>query len=518
MADSTDFNILSQKALKQIRALARGNGADTDAIQIREMDGEIIHCEAITHLELHPEITTDQKNGRVQIGDVLGDTGAVQKAVQTHSVEATKSAEIRKLMVKMLLERPDKGFSSHAEYFDMPPLQKSYSCHQPCGACGGQGRTACGTCRGQRQEVCNSCRGRALVACNFCHGNGMRQDANGKQIACTHCRGTRQIPCHTCNKTGRIKCRQCKGAGNLGCNNCGGVGAFTQITHVNLQMKTLFEIDRSALPHPAVKAIENKGSDMIIRNHIRVSGEQVTREDGGLAIQYQVEFPYVFLLMSINGQPMKVELFGLKGKILKAPAFVETLIGTQVALLEQAARGNGAVQSNIIKASKTRLLGEALSYVLTMPQKKAFLTLKKKYPIGVSNEGLKNIITTSKKALARLTASARYTGYAFAGLFNLMLSGAYFIGGLRDVFLPLMGQNGAMVLDFALIPLGGFIGAMVTKFITQRPLQKALGHIVKNFRQYKVGTLPNYGLSFGVFILVLLVAKFSGMPVPHWLP
>jgi hypothetical protein len=518
MAEPTDFNLLSQNALKQIRALARGNGADADAIQIREMDGDIIRCEAITHLELHPETTEEQKKGRAEIGEVLGDAGAVQKSVQSYVSDSVKNGEVRKLMANMLLERPDKGFSIHAEYFDMPPLKRSYSFHQSCGTCGGQGRTSCDRCNGHRQETCNACHGSGMVACNFCHGSGMRQGPDGKQIQCTHCRATRQISCHTCNRKGRITCRACKGTGDIGCNNCKGLGAFTQITHVDLKMKTLFEIDRSALPHPAVKAIENKGGQMITRQHIHVSGEQVKREDGGLAIQYQVKFPYAFILMSINGKPIKIELFGLKGKILKAPAFVETMIGTQVALLEQSARGQGNVQSNIIKASKTRLLGEALSYVLTMPQKKAFLALKKKYPIGVSNEGLKSIIKTSKKALAQLTTSARYTGYALAGLFNLGLNGAYFMGGIRDFILPIAGQNGTMLLDFALIPLGGFIGSLITKFITQRPLQKALGHLIKNFKRHQMSMLPNYGLSLGIFILIILIIKFGDFAAPSWLP
>ena len=63
-----DFNNLAQRALKQIRALAHGNGASADAVQIKRIDEEIIHCEAITHLELHPDITEEQKKGKQNIG------------------------------------------------------------------------------------------------------------------------------------------------------------------------------------------------------------------------------------------------------------------------------------------------------------------------------------------------------------------------------------------------------------------------------------------------------------------
>ena len=71
-------------------------------------------------------------------------------------------------------------------------------------------------------------------------------------------------------------------------------------------MKTLFEIDRAALPHPAVKMIEDHGGKLVEQAHIELQGEAVKREDGGLAIQYNFQFPYADLNVGMNGQPMNV--------------------------------------------------------------------------------------------------------------------------------------------------------------------------------------------------------------------
>lgn len=516
MNSGFDFNDLSQRALKNIRALAKGNGAAPDAIQIKEINDSFVKCEAITHLELQPNIEQKQKEGRIQVGELLKDLPTLEKTIQEQSTKAIKNDEIRKLMVRMLLERPDHGFSLHAEHFDMPALKKTYSVQQNCGDCQGHAQKPCGRCNGQRMEVCNVCHARGMITCNRCHGSGTQQNQNGQQSACTYCHGARQITCPTCQKRGQISCRQCKGTGTTKCNTCKGQGAFTIINEVNFAMKTLFEIDRAELPHPAVKAIETVGSRMVERSHIKVHGEQVKREDGGLAIQYQVQFPYANLLLSLNGQPIKAELFGFKGKIVKLPAFLENMVGSQVALLEQAARGKNA-EPNIVKASKTRIISEALALVLQNPRKAALFKLKKRYPLGISNDGLKNIITNAHQGLKQLTSKSRYGAYIIASIVNLVITMGYFLN-LRAIITPSLNNNMMMVLDLALIPFGGFIGYVITKFIIRRPLIKALGHIVKNPKLREVGAWQNYALSAGIFVIALSVLFLMGKDMPSWIP
>lgn len=513
-----DFNALTQRALKNIRALTRGNGAEESAVQISKSDTDHIHCDAITHIELHYDLEEEKKAGQVQKGQVLSSPEELSKMIDDTLAQTIKNTDARKFMANQLLSRGDKGFAVHGEYFDLPNLNRDYSVHEACGGCGGQGQTGCDNCHGTREEVCHVCLGKGMAPCQHCYGTGMIDDGKGGKKPCHHCGGTRHVTCVLCQRRGRVVCRKCKGAGSIKCNQCKGLGVFTRITHLLVKMKTLFEIDRAVLPHPAVKAIERQGTRMVERGHIELSAEQVKREDGGLAIQYHCNFPYIISLFAINGKPIKIEQFGFKGKIMKAPAFIETLTGTQIALLEQAARGDGAVQSKIIKASKTRLIAESLGLVLRMRRKRAMIALKKKYPIGISNEGLKNLVNTSKKALDQLTKKARYSAYAIAGLSNLTLFALYFMGGVRDMITPLIQGNLIAIIDLALIPLGGFIGALVTRQIIKRPLQKALGTIPKNMKGNQTGVITNYILSAGLFIVMLIVLFFLGQDFPSWIP
>ncbi len=512
--ENFDYNDLAQKALKTIRSLAKGNGAQEDAVQLRKTDYETIKCEAITHLELHPDITAEEKKGRVKGNNVFSDAATLEKAINDYAQNAIKNPEVRKIMANSLLERPDKGFSSHSDFFDLPQLTKSFSLNETCRACEGQGQSTCRQCSGRRQEQCYTCHGNGITPCTYCHATGTTQDANGTRHPCNQCRGTSQMTCRICQRKGQVLCRQCKATGAIKCNNCKGLGVFSKVHHVQLQMKTVFEIDRAALPHPAVRAIERSGSRIVEKKHIRVQGEQVKREDGGLAIQYSVEFPYAYLMCGINGQPLKVELFGYNGKIIKVPAFIENMIGTNLSLLERAAEKENT-HSNIIKASKTRIIGEALSLSLNLPKKAGFLKLKKRYPVGVSNEGLKHLIFTSQKAIKQLTSKSRHMGYMIAAVLSLGLNGAYFFSGIREIIAGAIGIEFISVVDLLLIAIGVLVGNIITKKMIQSPLQKALGHLSKNPKPKKVVLWPIIIISIVTFAVTILGALLMGQ-ISSW--
>ena len=515
---------LPQRALKKIRALCKGNGAPADAIQIKSANGEVIQCQALTHIELHPEIKEEKKKGRFEAGEIIEDPSQLQKVIGNYTSSALKNDETRKYLAKILLDRPDKGFAVHAEYFDVPPLQRDYCTHEPCGTCQGNAAITCGRCGGKRQETCNQCHGRTMLGCSFCNGSGFMQSSDGKQIQCNRCFGQRQIACTYCRKTGTITCRQCKGTGGTKCNSCNGSAFFTHIIHVAVKLKTLFEIDRAALPHPAVKVIENQGGKMVAKEHIQIQVEPVKREDGGLALQYDARFPYGDLELSINGKPLKTHIFGFKGKMLKLPPFLDQLVDANFQILKEAANGQGSVTGKIRKASKSRLIGEGILAAVTMPPKKAMLALKKKFPMGASNAFLKDVILTSNKALANVTSKARYGGLGLGAIIMALLNGGYFLASIRETVVGSLPSPAPMIVDFVLIALGGFIGNLIVQKIAQNPLQKALGPLMpaqqRGKFKPKTQTKPwlSYIVSMGVFVLMIFLSKVSGGSVPNWFP
>jgi len=525
LSDNIDakLKLLPKKALKQIRALAKGNGVEQDSIQIKSAKGEVIHCQAINHLELHPDIIEEKKKGRVQAGQVLPDPAQVKKAVNDMVTGAIKNDETRKYLAKILLDRPDKGFALHAEYFETPPLNRDFCWHEPCPTCEGHGNVACSRCGGGRREVCPKCHGRTMIPCTFCHASGFIKGPDGKQHQCNRCFGQRQITCPLCQKTGSVPCQQCKGSGTNQCNACKGAAFFTNITHIVMKMKTLFEIDRAALPHPAVKVIEDSGWKMVEHGHIKLHAEQVKREDGGLAIQYDTEFPYGDLELSMNGKPLKTHLFGFKGKMLKLPNFVDTITEQNFKLLEDAAMHSKNAASKIRKASKTRLISEALLLSISMPPKKAMYSLKRKYPMGASNDLIKNAVMLSNKALANVTRKTRFGGQGLGMFLSALIDGAYLMTPMRGM-IDSIHPYAAVAGDILLIALGGFIGNKAVAYMAKRPLRSALGASMPQTQRgkFKPKAQGNiwiaYVFSALVMAIMIFVAKQTGASVPFWFP
>ncbi len=527
MTDTSDAHKkLPLKALKQIRALCKGNGVAPDSVQIKEAHGSVINCEAITHLELHPDISETTKKGRQVAGELVDDPAKIKKEIDELVNGAIKNNDIRKHISKLLIDRPDKGFSLHAEYFDVDPLKKDFCFHQPCPRCQGQGQSNCTRCGGKRREVCSQCHGRTMIPCRYCSGDGFVQGQDGARTQCNRCFGQRQVSCPLCQKAGTIPCRQCKGTGISTCSDCGGAAFFTQITRVNVKLKTLFEIDRSSLPDPVVKIIEDNGTKMVEQGHIKIKAEPVKRDDGGLAIQYMATFPYGDLEFSINGKPLKTHLFGYKGKMLRLPNFLDNLIINNFKSLKEAANGVGAVATNIKKASKSRMIAEGLLLSVSMPPKKAMLSLKKKFPMGASNERIKQIIILSNKALKNVTRKTRLGGLGLGILITALVDALYFIGPIRStIFSGSIGQSTAiMLIDLALIPLGGFVGAYAAKFMAGRPLKKALGALMpeKQRGRFKPKTQNNnwvsYAISGGILFFIIFITKFTNAATPGWFP
>lgn len=519
-----DQKELTRTALRKIKALCKGNGVRPNAVQLKHASGTIIQCQAITHLEIHTEVTEEQKKGRHSVGEIIDNPAFLQKKINDLTADTLKNPESRKYLANLLLERPDKGFSLHAEYFEIPSLKRDYCFHQACATCHGHGNQPCGRCGGQRKETCNQCHGRTMVPCKYCHGNGTQQGPDGKQRQCSRCFGQRQISCSLCQKTGYIACRQCKGSGTNTCSGCGGAAFFTHITHVIPKLKTLFEINRADLPHPVVKVFEDQGARMAERKHLHIRAEQIKRDDGGLAIQYDLEFPYGDLEFAINGKSFKTHLFGYKGKMLKLPNFLDKITAPYVALLTQAANGEGAVTRKIKEASEARMISQGLLLSVTMPKKKAMIELKKKFPMGISNDLLKNIILLSAKALANATRKTRFTALGAAMGAVAIIDSLYFLTPLRSSLIGPLEPSVVMALDFLLIGVGGYLGNLIVGFLSRRPLWMILGPLMepkqRNKFKPKAPHTPwiSYVASGGVLFAVLIIGKMIGAALPPWFP
>lgn len=518
-----DTKVLAQKALKQIRLLSDGNGTSASAVQIMDAKGEFISMEALTHLELDIDTAQEERVGQHQQGTFLPTMETMQAAITKAQAGIIKNDQSRQFVADKMLKRPDQGFASHGETLPLKELKQDFSCHTPCGTCQGQGHSTCRQCGGQRKEVCTQCHGRTMIPCRYCHGNGMLQGQDGKQQQCTFCFGQRQVSCPLCQKTGRMNCRKCRASGHIKCDPCKGGGVFTQIVSVLPVVKTLFEMDRAELPHPAVWAIENMGTKLAAKGHMDIAAEQVTRKDGGLAIAYNATFPYGDITFSINGKPVKANIFGKKAKLLKLKPFLEDLIRPAMVNLNKAANNDGVVANQIKKASGHTLIGKAILYAATMPKKKALMTLKKHYPIGISNQALQNIIKTADRAMGNVTRRPRYIGL---GIGLIAVAGAYaalfLTKGYEGLMNTINNTSLEIVVAAALIGAGGGLAHYMIKMTAKRAMKQAIGHLMPNKGQIKIpaktrtsGLYAYLGAAV-LFFVIIEITRQTGSLTPSW--
>lgn len=490
-------------------------------MQIKSATGKIVECLAINHIEIHTETEEELKKGHQVIGDVVENPEQIQKAIKGIAEGAIGNDETRKHLINLLLEREDKGFAHHAEYFNVDPLNRSFSYLVPCGGCQGQGQTTCNRCSGNGQETCTTCHGRTMMPCTYCHSTGYTPGQDGRQIQCNRCFGQRQLPCSYCRRTGITTCQQCRGTGTAKCSACKGGAVNTQVVHFRMKMKTLFEIDRAELPDPVIKVIETQGPKMAEKGHIKLHAEALRKDDGNLAIQYTAVFPYGDIEFSINGKPLKAHLFGYKGKLLKVPNFLDQLVAANMQNLADAANNPSKATSKIKKARQSRLISNGLVCALSYPSKKAVLGLKKKFPFGASNELLKDTIILSNKALGNVTQKTFMGGLILGAVVTAALNAAYFMTPMRDLVSSIFGPNAIfMFIDLLLVPIGGFIGASAARHMAKRPLKKALGSLMPaKFKGGKLNkTWSHYVTSFVVFLIVIFIAKIMGHNIPLWFP
>lgn len=516
---------IPQKALAKIRALCKGNGAEPDSIQITNARGKIIKCRAITHVDLECSVTEENRAGRQTIGETLDNPQQIEAIINTLPTTAIKNQDTRKYLSDILLKRKDKGFALNDARIPVDSMERIFSSYEPCRACNGQGQSNCQRCGGKRQEVCNKCKGRAMMPCIFCHSRGYTQTPDGKQHQCKRCFGQKQLACTLCRKTGTIPCRQCNGTGTSTCQSCKGNAFNTIITTIKVYIKTLFEIDRNELPEEAYYALINQGGKLVATEHIKMTAEPVRRDDDGLAIEYMTTFPFGNLELSINGKPLKTSILGYKGKMLKLPNFLDKMVTNDMDLLKQAVTAEKGAAIKIRKAANSRIIAEAITLCLSMPPKKAMLTLKKKFPLGASNNFLKDVITTANKALANVTRKTRYSGMGVGMIIAAFIDAAYFMSGARTAILNATQQeNVVMLCDLLLIPLGGFIGAMAAQAMAQQPLRKALGPLVPDRARGKfkatpvIQTWPSYAISALTLLAVIYIVKLTGHTPPSWFP
>jgi len=516
-------------ALEKIQKLCAGNGAKADEVTITSMEGEIVEMQGLTHIEVTHDTQMEEKAGKLEVGTLLPSPEAFEPALTEVLAGLTKNGESRKFISGKLLNRPDKGFGSHGEEIALEEMTQEFSAHAPCRTCGGEGKSVCKTCGGRRQQVCTQCHGKTAIPCRNCAGAGQIAGPDGAQKQCTYCFGKRHVGCPLCQERGKMACRQCRGAGAMKCNPCKGLGSFTQIARSIPVAQTLFEMDRAAIPHAAVYAIENSSKQVAAGGHIDFTAKSVLRKDGGMAIQYDALFPYGDVEFDIKGAKYKAHLFGKKPKIMKLKPFLEELIAPGMAALKRAASGQGDAAGLIKKAVRYRLLSRGVILAATQPKKKAALELKKRYPLGIENQSIMKIIGTADKAISHITRIPRYIGLGIGlSVTGVFMAGIYLTDVYKGIVNVLGGGITEVLFAIALIGAFGFMTQYIIKIAGQMAMKKALGDLIAQINQsggkikpqVRTRTSGFYGYigAAVILLIVLFITPLTGHITPSWYP
>ncbi len=285
-------------------------------------------------------------------------------------------------------------------------------------------------------------------------------------------------------------------------------------------------MDRTSVPAPVVYAIENSGDKLVAQKHIDlISAESVRREDGGMAIHYKARFPYGDLVFSVNGKPITAHLFGNRGKMLKLKPFLEDMIEPGLEHLGRAAQGEGRVANLIKKASQYKLIASALLFVSSMPKKKAFMALKRKYPMGISNDAVMQIIKQSDQALGNVTRKPRYIGLG-AGLIvtALLIGGLLLTKTYAAIIIKMPHLIFEIILSTGLVGLCGYLTTIIIKKFADKARSQAIGHLMaastKMVAPARTRTSGLYAY-IGAAIILLIISEITrhvGLATPAWYP
>jgi len=518
LSENTHINPeeLARNALKRLKAACKGNGVKSESIGLGQHSIDIISFEAQTILKPKPEIKTEKQPGTGKT-PVMNSAQEVDSAIKAMLQSLSKDPGVTKQMTKALLDRADKGFFLDSQTITIQGLKQDFAYFENCSTCSGSKHVRCQKCHGRGREVCPRCHGKTLIPCLECHGTGFLKGPDGQQKPCFRCSGQRQMPCDLCRKTGEIPCRVCKNTKQMTCQTCKGTGGQTVTTHVSVAVETDFSYQRDQLPKPFIQHLEEKRNFLAEKGDLKVEGSKETDEQN-IKIVYEASCPYGDIHFTIKDKPITAQLFGYKGALINTSPFLDTFLKPGLKYLETAASANGSVSENMRKAAKYRAIAYALLMSAKNSEKGVLKALRNKFPLGISDNFMRETASAAKKAFNNITSKPKWIGLSLGIGASSLLNFLYFLVPLRQ---GIETQAYAPVIDFLIIPVNILIISFAITAMIKRAFIKALGHIIpskkrKAFQPKLTDSLilsvPAGLIIFGIFILLAL----SQNQAPAW--
>ncbi len=524
-----------ERAVKQVQAIVKGNGMRGLQVALADFEGKILKFEAYEVFHMEPQIGEKRVPGK-QNGEVAGSHQDMRTKMQNVLSKVTENPDVKKFTIDMLRKRPDLGFALNGQSISLNSYNKNYVVHEQCTSCSGRKYLLCGVCHGDGRAKCYRCKGAMQVDCPQCHG--MRTVAAGaSRKTCTKCNGNGKVSCTLCQGKGVTKCKNCKGDGRLNCQSCHATGWHSIIANLSVKAKCTFWYDKEALIAAEAATelpplIDKLGPLLVTEKHAEIAfieeAERLKQLDlevkpDEYKIPYRVRLPWGDISFRLKDKIIKGKLFGFNPQLYHVDTFLEEPLIPGIHKLEEAGRTRGDAVQNIKEASQYRALGEALVLCARMNHARAFEAYQKRYPFGLREETLHNILTSANAALNNVTRRPRLLGVLFAGILSLLILCGFYLTTARAQLYALLPQEPARIA-FDMVLLGVIMGTswLVIQANARKALHNAMAHLLPPAKRKALNPKPGkagyvgMGIAFILWVAMIPLAFALGQSAPLW--
>ena len=429
---------LLDRALKRIKGLIKGNGANPDDVRLIDTkEVRMYRFAAQTRLKMVANYGVRPEIGKNTKAELATSEEDFRRILNTVPHDTATVPERRQPIVDTIFARSDKGFGIKEQQMSFHTLRRYIVRHEKCIHCKSSGYLPCGTCHGTKTSRCVNCQGRRHSVCPKCRGSGQVHTQKG-MIPCEFCHHDGRITCPKCAGRGSIRCRICGGTGNMACQPCGKTGWVSHLATVDISAQIKFDYDRENLPPLLVSHLDNNPSRLVEKNDIEVAlatgwakdedtvyntdkATPETKLEDTITLDYSVMCPVGPVRFAIGTTEYDAILLGFQARLLDAPHFLDTLTTDGQDALLRAAKARH-IAPELLAATRFALIQDILVKVLMNRNlRKAHHILCDKYTAGIAPDKLGTLVRAADLALKRSTRIASYTGVvAGFGLYTIL--------------------------------------------------------------------------------------------------
>ncbi len=529
---------LLQRAVERMLHVARGNGIDPDSILLDHFDGETLNFKARSLFEIKPAVVEKTMPGKETGGDVCASESDLKAKIRQAVEKTTLDRVLVNAATEFLERRTDSGFMTDGLIMKLDRLNRVFIFYRSCATCHASGKVNCVPCGATGATNCPKCKGIRTLLCPVCRGRREARLRNGRIGTCPKCHGQAEAPCNYCHRTGKIQCKPCKATGRVPCSKCAASGIVSEMAYVSFEARTKFTYDHDPLPSGVPALIDQTGPALAEKKHALIKilreKEQISIQDQHrteapnaaleeLVVPFDVDLPWGVIRFRVGSEILKGKLFGQHPRLLNLPPFLETSILPGIDRLLQAANHPGKARGNVEEAIQFRVIGDALVAAATMPPKKAAVTMRRHWPLGLSYETSDRITLLAAQAYINMTKTSRLGGLVGGLALGSGFYVAYLFGPLRDMVAAQGVPPVAMaVIDAVAVAAVGYVTMALSQMMARHATWALFGEILPPDKVHKI--LPRAGrvgvLAFAgsamAFTLTLAALFYSGQPMPEW--